>query len=217
MNHKDAVAALARRWRRLGIGGVPPAGAARARGLPGGRDRRGSDLPGPTPSFHLSPFVGWPRHGAAATGASSALHGEHEPRVNALVGYLTEHCCSLGSACVILSARPPSRAARAPRASKVTRGRYAQGAPLMVAAAAPPIPCPRRPPTCRRSALLQAAALPVTDLAPAPVEFLVATMTGLPVGAIGLERHGSKAACCVRWSSRRRGAVADWGRAGRGC
>ncbi|MFO1455272.1 MAG: arsenic resistance N-acetyltransferase ArsN2 [Steroidobacteraceae bacterium] len=62
----------------------------------------------------------------------------------------------------------------------------------MVAAAAPPIRAATAADLPAIRALLQAAALPVDDLSPsAPVEFLVADHDGLPVGAIGLERHGS--------------------------
>jgi DNA-binding transcriptional ArsR family regulator len=61
------------------------------------------DIPGPTLSFHLKELA---RAGLVSVRRQSRFmhYSASFARMNSLVAYLTEHCCSLGSTCDIACA-----------------------------------------------------------------------------------------------------------------
>ena len=66
-------------------------------------------IPGPTLSFHLKALV---QAGLVVNRRESRFiyYAANFAQMNALVGYLTEHCCSLGSACdAVCAPSPPTR------------------------------------------------------------------------------------------------------------
>jgi ArsR family transcriptional regulator, arsenate/arsenite/antimonite-responsive transcriptional repressor len=78
-------------------------------GYPAGELGERLDIPGPTLSFHLKALAQADLVTTRKDGRFVYYRANFE-RMNALVAYLTENCCSLGSACDTACA--PPRAAR---------------------------------------------------------------------------------------------------------
>lgn len=123
MNHQDAVGALSSLAQESRLAVFRLLVKRGPEGYPAGEIAAQLDLPGPTLSFHLKSLS---QAGlVVARRDGRFLHySASMPRVNALVAYLTEHCCSLGSACDPACAPAPARAARArvPRAARPAPG-----------------------------------------------------------------------------------------------
>lgn len=98
MNHQEAVGALASLSQESRLAVFRLLVKRGPEGYPAGEIAARLDLPGPTLSFHLKSLS---QAGlVVARRDGRFLHySASMPRVNALVGYLTEHCCSLGSTC----------------------------------------------------------------------------------------------------------------------
>ena len=118
MNHKDAVAALASLAQDSRLAVFRLLVRRGPEGYQAGEIAARLDLPGPTLSFHLKSLAQAGLVTARRDGRF--LHYTASmPRVNALVGYLTEHCCSLGSACDPECAPTVAGPARAPRVARL--------------------------------------------------------------------------------------------------
>lgn len=97
----DALAALAQRSRLAAYRLLVEAGQE---GLPAGEIGEKLDLPPATLSFHLAHLV---RAGLVRSRQEGrfVIYSTDFENMNALVGYLTENCCS-GAACVSVSCAP---------------------------------------------------------------------------------------------------------------
>lgn len=111
MNSKDAVeslAALAQDSRLAVYRLLVKRGPA---GFPAGELGERLKIPGPTLSFHLKSLS---QAGLVSTRKESRFiyYSANFERMNDLVGYLTENCCSLGSDCGTTCATIPAATKR---------------------------------------------------------------------------------------------------------
>lgn len=121
MNHRNAVEALAALAQDSRLAVFRLLVKRGPEGFPAGELAARLALPGPTLSFHLKALqqaglIESRRDGRFLHYTASL------PRVNALVGYLTEHCCSLGTACDPACAPAVAMLAPAPGLARLAAG-----------------------------------------------------------------------------------------------
>ena len=98
MNNKDAVASLAALAQESRLSVYRLLVKRGPEGFAAGELAERLKIPGPTLSFHLRALS---QAGLVTTRKESRFifYGANFARMNDLVGYLTENCCSLGSDC----------------------------------------------------------------------------------------------------------------------
>ena len=98
MNSKDAVGALSALAQDSRLAVYRLLVKRGPEGYPAGEIAERVGIPGPTLSFHLKALA---QAGLVTARKDSRFlyYRAHYERMNALVAYLTENCCSLGSAC----------------------------------------------------------------------------------------------------------------------
>ena len=114
MNSKDAVGALSALAQDSRLAVYRLLVKRGPEGYPAGEIAERVGIPGPTLSFHLKALA---QAGLVTARKDSRFlyYRAHYERMNALVAYLTENCCSLGTECAPSCA--PARPAARSRAS----------------------------------------------------------------------------------------------------
>lgn len=103
MDEKTAVAALAALAQEARLRVFRALVGAGPEGMTPGALAAMLDIPGPTLSFHLKALV----HGGLVSAERDGRNLHYRPaldRMNALLGYLTDHCC-MGTGCKPAGAR----------------------------------------------------------------------------------------------------------------